>query len=44
MKDVRVGFELGAGITRLLKADESSVEPSIAIGYKMSGKVWQVQY
>ncbi len=36
MKDVRVGFELGGGITRLLKADESPIEPSVAIGYKMN--------
>jgi len=38
MKDVRVGFELGAGLTRLLKADESPIEPSVALGYKLSGK------
>ena len=38
MKDLRVGFELGAGVARLLKADESPIEPSIAVGYKLSGK------
>ena len=38
MEDVRVGFELGAGVTRLLKADESPIEPSVAIGYKLRGK------
>ena len=38
MKDVTVGFELGGGLTRLLKGDESPIEPSIALGYKMSGK------
>ncbi|NLZ80026.1 MAG: carboxypeptidase regulatory-like domain-containing protein, partial [Gammaproteobacteria bacterium] len=38
MKDVRVGFELGAGVTRLLKADESPIEPSVAMGFKLSGK------
>ena len=38
MKDVTVGFELGGGLTRLLKADVSPLEPSIAMGYKMSGK------
>ena len=38
MKDVRMGFELGAGVARLLKADESPIEPSIAVGYKLSGK------
>src|SRR5690606_6722937 len=38
MKDVRVGFEFGAGLTRLLKADESPIEPSVAFGYKLSGK------
>ena len=41
MKDVRVGFELGGGLTRLLKADESPIQPSIAIGYKMSAKFGQ---
>lgn len=38
MKDVRVGFELGGGVTRLLEADESPIEPSIAMGFKLSGK------
>ena len=39
-KDITVGFELGGGLTRLLRADqnESPIEPSVAIGYKMSGK------
>lgn len=41
MKDVRVGFELGGGLTRLLKAEESPIQPSIAIGYKMSAKFGQ---
>lgn len=41
MKDVRIGFELGGGVTKLLEADESSIEPSIAIGGKLSGKFGQ---
>ena len=38
MKDVTVGFELGGGLTRLLKGDELPLHPSIAMGYKLSGK------
>ena len=38
MKDVRVGFELGGGVTRLLEADESPIKPSVAMGFKLSGK------
>ena len=38
MKDVRVGFELGGGVTKLLEADEAPIEPSIAMGFKLSGK------
>ena len=41
MKDVRIGFELGGGITRLLEAEASSFEPSLAIGGKLSGKFGQ---
>ena len=41
MKDVRVGFELGGGVTRLLEADESPIKPSIALGFKLSGKFGQ---
>ncbi|MDD2475682.1 MAG: carboxypeptidase-like regulatory domain-containing protein [Dysgonamonadaceae bacterium] len=39
-KDITVGFELGGGLTRLLNADQnqSSIEPSVAMGYKMSAK------
>ena len=38
MKDVTIGFELGGGLTRLLRGDKSPFEPSVAMGYKMSGK------
>lgn len=37
-KDVTLGFDLGAGFTRLLRGDESSFEPSLAIGASLSGK------
>ena len=35
---VTMGFELGGGLTRLLRSDNSPVEPSVALGYKMNGK------
>lgn len=38
MKDVTVGFDFGAGLTRLLTGDREAFKPSIAMGYKLSGK------
>ncbi len=41
MKDVSLGFDLGAGLTRLLRAPERIFEPSVAIGGKISGRFGQ---
>lgn len=38
MKDVSLGFDLGGGLTRLLQGDDSSFEPSFAVGGKLSGR------
>lgn len=37
-KDVTLGFDLGAGLTRLLRGEESAFEPSFAVGAKLSAR------